>query len=182
MKTRPILFRPELVTKIRRGEKTQTRRIVRQAMPARQFQSSAVLGMFRCPYGAVGEFLWVRETWAQLDGEIIFRADRPGKRAPFGLPWKPSIFMPRGICRLELQIRAISVQRLEDISEDDARAEGVDHKNRAGIDVDIGGEVWNGAYREAFLEGFRKMNAKRMQGEDNPWLWVIDFTPIKVRP
>lgn len=89
---------------------------------------------FKCPYGVVGDILWVRETWAEFD-------DR-GLGIPQGFPeqgylykatpgrdinkWKPSIHMPREACRLFLKITDIKIEKLQDITEEDAIKEGVE--------------------------------------------------------
>jgi len=106
---------------------------------------------FPCPYAsALGDRLWVRETFfdarpfkhqplfAAMDLDYIYRADyayREGKREPsvIGLHhWKPSIFMPRIASRITLEIVSVRVERLRDISEDDAIAEGL-HRDSLGL-------------------------------------------------
>src|SRR5690606_12450991 len=88
-----------------------------------------------CPYGKPGDLLWVRETWAKLverykDGPLlyqpegfkyVFKADNV-----FMKNWKPSIHMPKAACRIWLMVEEIRVERLQDISEEDAVAEGVE--------------------------------------------------------
>ena len=77
-----------------------------------------------CPYGKPGDVLWVRETWASDDGRSFwYRAD--GETYNAGLPWKPSIHMPRLATRITLEIESVRVERLQDISEEDAKAEGL---------------------------------------------------------
>ena len=91
-----------------------------------------------CPYGAPGDRLWVRETWARdsEDGAVFYRADvGTGNEADdwqhnidfgaSGYRWRPSIHMPRAASRITLEITAVRVERLQDISEADAIAEGV---------------------------------------------------------
>lgn len=89
----------------------------------------------KCPYGQPGDRLWVRETFQQFseDGEIIYKADKAGfdamnelKRAEFyEARWRPSIFMPRWASRITLEVTGVKVERLGEISEQDARSEGV---------------------------------------------------------
>jgi hypothetical protein len=76
-----------------------------------------------------------------------------------------------------LDIIDIRVQRLWEISEEDAIAEGTKHGNVAGQDVDIDGEVWNGAYRNAFRSLWDSINGKRGPWDINPWVWVVIFKP-----
>lgn len=90
------------------------------------------LSTIRCPYGAPGHALWVRETWRYVGGReyeyqrdrdaVIYRADPP---APEGT-WRPAIFMPRWASRITLEIVSVRVERLHKITEEDARAEGID--------------------------------------------------------
>ncbi len=152
MKDRPILFSGPMVKAILECRKTQTRRVVKLNMSGRVQLSkrqwhiddpNAVLG---CPYGQPGDRLWVKETWAawsSIDdreadevlgnceslvgrgisrGHISYRAD-PQMHAD---KWRPSIFMPRWASRVTLEITGVRVERLNDISEADAIAEGID--------------------------------------------------------
>jgi len=99
----------------------------------------------KCPYGRPGDLLWVREKWADLRGMgfgndprtdkpfcFAYGADNiPGSdgdviRKQYGVKWKPAIHMPREAARLFLTVKDIRVERLQDISEEDARAEGVE--------------------------------------------------------
>lgn len=103
-------------------------------------------GFVECPYGQSGNRLWVRETFARVhDGLLqrldpepdngepwnngwstVFRADGlPANWEHYGLNWKPSIFMPRKLSRIDLEIVKIRLERVQDISEADARAEGI---------------------------------------------------------
>src|ERR1700744_3603412 len=79
-----------------------------------------------CPYGKPGDVLWVRETWNQYySGEdSLFAYKASDAEFPFK-GWKPSIFMPRLACRIFLEIVDIRVERLRDIDQKDAQAEGV---------------------------------------------------------
>lgn len=87
----------------------------------------------RCPYGVPGDRLWARETWAAREADQSFRGAMfvpPGSamyRATephFDGPWKPSIFMPRWASRITLEVTEVRVERVQDISEEDARSEG----------------------------------------------------------
>src|SRR5690606_25633086 len=98
---------------------------------------------FNCPYGEVGDYLWVRETWNHSnypygpydsDCLIFYRADYDNdlldadrKKSSDGIrrKWKPAIHMPRSASRIRLEIMNIRVERLQDISEEDVIAEGI---------------------------------------------------------
>lgn len=151
-----------------------------------------------CPYGQPGDLLWVRETWgwhqwddASIQGKRhpVYRADgeSPGPM-DFGEPgfWMPSIHMPRALSRLTLRITDVRVERLQDISEDDARAEGVD--NDCWIDGEAMSSVWFNYQRNCWdgglsgaADSFRTLwdsiNANkhgRAWGQ-NPWVWALSF-------
>lgn len=180
MKERPIIFNGEMVRAILDGRKTQTRRI------AKADNSNHLLG---CPFGQVGDRLWVRETFMDLTGTGIeattgkfegfaYRADTPTGsygdevRKEHGLKWTPSLHMPRKACRILLEITAVRVERLSGISESDARAEGYPVER----EVDGGAhdpwlwfrDLWDGIYPD---------NSFKV----NPWVWVIEFKRVEVR-
>jgi hypothetical protein len=125
-----------------------------------------------CPYGIPGDRLWVRETWtpdcvsedaAKELGRapVHYRAD--GEAPEYlNLKWRPSIFLPRKYSRITLEITDVRVQRLQEISEDDAQAEG-----RSLVkDSPLGylPDTWD------------SINAKKHPWSSNPWVWAISFT------
>jgi hypothetical protein len=127
----------------------------------------------RCPYGAPGDLLWVRETWTQYPIELNpepcdawYKATSNGPPRPF--KWRPSIHMPRWASRITLRITDIRVERLQDISCADAEAEGAGHE--AGL---TGGQA-----REAFSHLWNKINGPGAW-EANPWVWVVCFERVK---
>jgi hypothetical protein len=131
----------------------------------------------RCPYGEVGDRLWVRETFCdQGCGRFLYRAsvENPEWKVR---RWRPSIFMPRMASRIELEVTAIRASRLQDISEEDAESEGAM-------------TWWNGLSQEeqfgmydggrgpiaAFRMLWDSINAKRGVGWDvNPLVWAVSF-------
>lgn len=134
-----------------------------------------------CPYGVVGDHLWVRETWAHFNlwvpgpsgfGKICYRADGDlrGASGPQGKPdrWRPSIHMPRWACRITLEVTDVRVERLQDISEEDARAEGVMLK---------GTSRYDGEARDAFEALWCSINGAE-SWDANPWCWCISFKVI----
>lgn len=155
MRERPILFSAPMIRAILAGKKTQTRRIVkapkvaslhgRHSVPERHFfdrgfgdgpyvhwfYGGGDLGddaqsvRVWCPYGKVGDRLWVRETFAApwgRDGDTYYRADGPDRHDDGS--WKPSIHMPRWASRITLEITGVRAERLHAITKDDAIAEG----------------------------------------------------------
>jgi hypothetical protein len=158
---RPILFSTEMVRAIIDGRKTQTRRIIKSPK--------------KCPYGKIGDCLWVRETWKKspdiFDKTIpyLYKASIPDSaHEEFG-PWKPSIFMPRVASRIDLEIIDIRVERLQDISEDNAKSEGIliEYQSHPGPANKLGFHLlWDK------IHGLNSW-------EDNPLVWVIEFRRIK---
>ena len=153
-----------------------------------------------CPYGGPGGRLWVRETWAGDDMcGVVYRADHPDADIRNGdlddgeqqlRRWRPSIFMPRWASRITLEITEVRVQRVQDITEEDVKAEGVRVVGGCAfgkmLGVDIGGD-WLGmqegddpsAYPKAFASLWDTINAKRgYPWEGNPWVWAITFKVI----
>ena len=162
----------------------------------------ATPGRLACPYGQPGDLLWVRETWAtarqfnsvrpsQLDTDcsLWYRANKSSVRhlgARQGR-WRPSIHMPRWASRLTLEVTGVRVEQVQNISHEDALAEGV-----VAFTVSPGtapasypitfyspGPHDEGGYpqaREAFENLWDSINAKRGYGWDvNPWVWVVEF-------
>ena len=132
----------------------------------------------------VGNRLWVRETFGVFDdstltnrdlSDIYYRADDETKYESDGI-WRPSIFMPRWASRITLEITNVRVERLQEITEKDAKAEGATPAN-AGQDEH--GPIKT--YRTGFVYGWNSINGKRKgcAWSDNPWVWVITFKPLE---
>lgn len=209
-KERPILFNADMVRAILDGRKTQTRRIVKDIEftggqgdenTPKYWQSTKwgsshdseeglqlpdLLAFGKCPFGKVGDVLWVRETWGwftpnwdgiewvpnrpfkevkekkfgqgYVDGNIIWAADGSFAWADEDSmeersAWNPSIHMPRWASRINLEITGVRVERLQDISDEDAKAEGF-------VGKDDFKNTWNEIYGN---------------WEDNLWVWCISF-------
>lgn len=136
MKERPILFSAPMVHAILDGRKTQTRRVVNKKAAldclAAGFEPSFLTlpgNTDLCQYGQPGDRLWVRETWAyhvqavgavcDEDGPFVYRADPMAEQHRLCDRWRPSIHMPRAASRITLEVTAVRVERLQDISPDD---------------------------------------------------------------
>ena len=145
-----------------------------------------------CPYGQVGDRLWVRETWRigswdNERGELTIEYRAGGMQHSlcitdevldkYWLPnnppeekWRPSIFMPRWASRILLEITDIRAERLQEITPTDCIAEGIETSGR--------GEY--GKWLTSFKELWDSLNAKRGYGwEVNPWVWIISFRRIE---
>lgn len=143
IKYHPILFSTPMVQALLDNRKKQTRRIIRlpnyhPSLPEKQISKMVIkdwilydgnhenIGTIKAPY-KVGDVLWVRETSYEcisenLQGVFYYKATM---LSSWSFKWKPSIFMPKKACRIFLKIKSIKVERLQDISEEDAKAEGV---------------------------------------------------------
>ncbi|MEL4301153.1 hypothetical protein ACE02Z_06025 [Shewanella xiamenensis] len=191
MKQRPIIFNTEMVQAILDGRKTQTRRPVNPALVQSErlpLETSKGIFKFWCsdevssPFGSVGDQLWVRETWRRFNssdecgcsespcscpsnGTVLFKASHDDGESK----WKPSIHMPRWAARIILEITDVRVERLSDISEQDAKAEGFDYP----AVPDMG--WWKFNARHNFLVEWDLIYGNR---SSNPWVWVIEFKVI----
>ena len=179
MKERPILFSAPMVRALLAGTKTQTRRTCNH--PGLKDLSYIVNcgdgwwgdeeGDFqaRCPYGQPGDRLWVRETfcddWLADAGGVAYRADGGMDAEMFdaGCTWRPSIHMPRSLSRITLEVTGVRVERLQDISEADAIAEGTPFP--------FGG--WVGGYQKLW----ESINGPG-SWDLNPWVWVVEFKRV----
>ncbi len=174
---KPIIFNTDMVRAILDGRKTQTRRVIPRDVVTKNAIASIIrggeLGFTKCPYGQVGSKLWVRETWVPtFQGlDCLYKADETGKPSLFPVSgWKPSIHMPRWASRITLEITEVRVERLQEISEEDAIAEGIPP-------FAPNGKVQSSTIPcKHFSTLWDSLNAKRGYGwETNPWVWVISF-------
>lgn len=202
----PILFSAPMVRALLDGRKTQTRRAVKgkaaEALAvaysptfcgARVLNYSCEEVIARCPYGAPGDRLWVRETFrlpAEYDDvkPTLVRGDAPvwfeattDQQRPEG--WgktRPAIHMPRWVSRLTLEITEVRCERLHDISEADARAEGAAFHDGRGI----GHSGWRHDLKDVHVDA--RSSFARLWGEingpgswsANPWVWAVSFKTV----
>ena len=148
------------------------------------FHGNPVMWTAKCPYGEPGNHLWVRETFAYYyagpnftgnTGKVYYKADgdlsdRVKERDCVEPRWRPSIFMPRWASRITLEIISVRVERVQDISHEDALAEGIDP------DAPLNNYGTGSAHRDTFAELWDSINAKRGYSWDSDsWVWVIEF-------
>lgn len=210
MKERPILFSALMVRALLDGSKKQTRRVVKPQPYRDDYMADRdVRRQFATlsPYGQPGDRLWVRETWVedpdddgtwaytqymgckgsplsdiptrfQKPEHCIFRADWTGH----DLVWRPSIHMPRWASRILLEIVSVRLERLNECSEADARAEGIRPHEVRQIDLfGASAEERANMRRSAALRPFEEL-WEQINGAGswaaNPWVWVVEFKRV----
>lgn len=193
MKSRPILFSAPMVRALLGDTKTQTRRIatltagghVKEPGGHLRWHPADPEAVLACPYGQPGDQLWVRETWAEGIHQLAdvdhwaYAADHFGIQQRLGERWKPSIHMPRAASRITLEITGVRLERLQDISEADAIAEGIeffnaDHECGCRNYMDATRKDWTLTPRDSFKTIWQSLNG--LDSWDlNPRVWVIEF-------
>ncbi len=213
MKESPVLFNSDMVRAILEGRKTETRRVIKDQpnynLKYGQTHKDLERNILRrCPYGQPGDQLWVRETFCpypeESTGRIYYRASHETQRdrakTNTKLPkhlynWKPSIYMPRTASRITLEITEIQVERVQDITEEEALAERVEYRT----DGMFGAETGNKGYvdyhkmfstqkhpslcvhKKTAKESFHSLwDSIYKNWDDNPWVFVIKFKRIEV--
>jgi len=206
MKERPILFSGPMVRAILEGRKTQTRRVAKTDgldlvgpcgnsatgdvfLVGRDWVGNTVT--VKCPYGLVGDRLWVRETWGNgwtskpVETDALCYKATPLKEQGFKIchRWRPSIHMPRWASRITLEITAVRVERLQDITEEDAKAEGADRGLwMPGLGIFMGPTDEENDKRCSYKQGFEFLWSS-INGPESwaskPWVWVIEFRRVQ---
>ena len=216
-KERPILFNTDMVRAIMNGRKTQTRRVIKPQPEAHhravvrcnvldgsdreyflyQHEDPKKTKAVRCPYGQPGDLLWVRETFERTTHELLSQMHRDSwnrylYKATHRQPrkkWKPSIFMPKDAARIWLQVKSVRVEQLKDISEEDAKAEGI-----RGQFIDLFQETrWRDYMQNqperfydwrlpssSFFSLWESINGSASLKE-NPLLWVVEFDVLSTK-
>ena len=180
VKERPILFSGPMVRAILDGRKTQTRRIVKpQPNVVHAIYGDASIdtnltfrrgdGRIRCPYGIPGDRLWVREAKRQAFYRASTTTGGDENRQEYirlghAYQWRPSIHMPRWASHITLEIESVRVERLQEITEEDARAEGW-HPGDGQGPIEWYEDLWQS------INGPGSWDA-------NPWVWVIQFNRV----
>ena len=201
---RPILFSTPMVQAILEGRKTMTRRTKgladsypknvifersngwpKQGNWIAKYKISSnpdrfeIENIIKCPY-QVGDVFWVRETFyktiaEELKGAFFYKADID--KLSWTFKWKPSIFMPKEACRIFLKIKSIRVERLQDISEEDAKAEGVNCLNPFWQDYTTP-ESFFLSPGASFISLWELINGIQSV-ENNPFVFVYEFEQIE---
>jgi predicted RNA-binding Zn-ribbon protein involved in translation (DUF1610 family) len=214
VKEHPMLFSGPMVRAILEGRKTQMRRVIQKQPhweespecyddgvwrgryriqewsgdPDDEPTTSVDWCEVRCPYGKPGDTLWVREAWGMCKYGHLYRADFEKGEDESDIAWHPSIHMPRRLCRQTLCITDVRVQRVQEITEADAEAEGIRFCascGGTGAIEDNGTDIpcpicHEEPYRFSFCYTWDSINAKRGHSwKSNPWVWVLTFEKVK---
>ncbi|WP_421193939.1 hypothetical protein [Aeromonas jandaei] len=197
MTERPVIFNGEMIRAILAGRKTQTRRIMKPQpepvpgkpgeywWPAKAFETMVKMSDFQrvgfegaaadaSPFGRIGDRLWVRETFGDCGVRLVYRADADDGASCQVTRWTPSIHMPRSVCRLLLEITDVRVERLNDINEQDALAEGMDD----GTSPAAIAAGWFEKPRRAFRRLWERIYGQE-SWDSNPWVWVVEFKLVQ---
>lgn len=188
MKERGLIFTRESIPGLQSGAKTQSRRVVRpQPGPTRLLDHNGTLvevtdrgfarwleesrqRTLRCPYGVPGDLIWVKEAFALLGKQTIYRADKLSQTEGYshvirnGGRWKSPRFMPKVAARIWLELTGVRVERLQNIRAGDVIREGFFDQEGLGRSKAAFSAIWD------------ELNAKRgFPWESNPWVWVLEF-------
>jgi hypothetical protein len=200
-KERPLIFSSPMIRAILNGSKSQTRRVMKfnppvVCAPWESLEQGVMTWrttekgdnyFTRCPYGKPGDMLWIRETHGFVpvtaygktaphrvdpDDPSMCAIYRAGFDRCWSCPSKPSIHMPRWASRILLRITDIRVERVQDISEEDAIAEGVELKHYT--------KIWKDMHCPSYVGAFSSLwdsiNCDRGHGwDENDWVWVVSF-------
>ncbi|EAO1258419.1 hypothetical protein JGX82_003877 [Salmonella enterica] len=211
MKERGMIFNAEMVRAILDGKKTQTRRPIKWKQTrfteiaerddgslwpwAEDCERGGDI-WFACPFGEVGDRIWVRETWQVIhdhideSSHVEYRTYAPSipkekdrywhavyaehfgdeSREDRGFPWRPAIHMPRWASRITLEITDVRVERLRGLSEEDAKSEGI-IPSAGGV---LPGWEYRINFRDLWMDIYGTDN-----WEANPWVWVIEFKRVE---
>jgi hypothetical protein len=205
MAIKPILFNTDMVRAIMDGRKTCTRRVVKTRRKdacgfyVTKRTDGSFTGIYEydedermfenqlIPPYKPGDILYVRETWHRYTkrvgkGEGCHLEEHYGYKASIANsedveePWKPSIHMPKEAARIWLKVTDVRVERLQNITDDGAKAEGANWKNGKNVG-------WEEKMRRTAIERFAKIWDSTIKKSDldrygwnaNPWVWVIEF-------
>ncbi|NQY31335.1 MAG: hypothetical protein HRT69_17955 [Flavobacteriaceae bacterium] len=211
MKTKPILFNTEMVAAISNEIKTQTRRTVKLDKYYNDYELSIevrgdlfqlflnrpTMGVTRWHFAEnikpkynIGDVMWVRETWQysdDLDSPYLYKQKYQDEHIPEvfrRMKWKPSIHMPKSVCRTFLEVTNVRVERLNDISEEDSKKEGVKKSDKYWLNyIDEMYATTQFIYNLNTAKESFKTLWSLIGGNDswkaNPFVFVYEFKKVK---
>lgn len=205
MRMKPILFNTDMVRAILDGRKTVTRRLVKP-QPGFFYDAGGVVRdpdnpehiaflamqpddheeIYIPPYQP-GDILYIRETWGYNRDMWLFKANYQEDEWPL-FRWHPSIHMPKKAARIFLRVKDVRVARLQDMEEEDAKAEGIwkveewpDTGRFTYTAKHLFGKVWSTAiecFRWLWTSTIKPADVRKYGWDANPWVWVIEFEKI----
>lgn len=216
VKEKPIIFSGEMIKAILDGRKSQTRRVIKPQPDLDKRRHNCgitfedgrltwgrapwyktdpnnhlVEGKSRCPYGIPGDRLWVAESYWYRDAmhdEFLYEADGEKVNGQWN-EWHPAEEMPMLSSRITIEITDVRVERVQDITEKDSYAEGIDDvRVGRGMSEDdlvnvMGGALIATSNDSPIIYKFRRLcdsiyDKKGFDWDVNPWVWVIEFKMI----
>lgn len=202
MKERSILFSAPMVRALLAGTKTVTRRVIKFPVLGPSDGSKRrvygpgdpALAKFS-PFGNAGDRLWVRETLFRASDDCWFykadhapvTIDSDDPRVCAMVGWAHhkksdtcvSIHMPRFAARITLEVTSARVERLQDITEEQAKAEGVTADPQQGTMNGKPATLYPITHRQAFIWLWDSINGKRAPWASNPWVFAVEFQRVK---
>lgn len=217
MKYQPILFKPHEVISTLDRRQTQFRRVIKpqpsiyfadddKCLIARWISDKQIRSTLWnngigfndfCPYGQVGDRLWVRESFTYWEDDEFggdYLEYRTGHRVSLGEweyphpiydhcigrfgKWTPSIHAPRWASRITLEITGVRVERIQDISEEDAIAEGIEPGVK-GLSVWKNYQSCSSVFSEPIKSFASLWNSVYGTWDVNPWVWVVEFKRVE---
>lgn len=199
MAIKPILFNTKMVRAILDGRKDATRRIVKGFIPDdavwgyTAFTPKGYIscrGTFADGYGEKffklpcesGDILYVRETWKKAPNGYYYYEDWQRNDIADVTKWKPSIHMPKEAARIWLKVTDVKVERLQEITDEQAKREGIQYDEcPTGFTWKQETDMHNcyttpiGAMQALWNSTIRKSDIDRYGWDANPWVWVIEF-------
>lgn len=192
-----ILFNTDMVRAILYGRKTVTRRLPSKRIEEKYLNYEEWAGMVAPPGSTVltekqfyeqylpyqtGDILYVRETWEEWTGGYLYKAWTDGIHQPgtfLDMPWRPSIHMPKEAARIFLRVTDVRVERLQDITWQQAADEGCYGSTSDEPDPLFHLPTLRGEFSKLWDSTIKKSDLDRYGWDANPWVWVIEFERVE---
>ena len=191
MAIKPILFNTEMIRAILDGRKSCTRRILKHDVEAilnspyhkehPEVEDEQIISKLCMPPYQPGDILYVRETWCALPvneaghmrghSTYYYRADGDLRPSGWRGKWNPSIHMPKEAARIWLKVTDVRVERLQEITADGIRNEGLSSAAVHCGDMEIALKEWENLWNSTI----KKSDLDRYGWDASPWVWVIEF-------
>lgn len=191
MAIKPILFNTDMVRAILDGRKSCTRRLVKpepqgyfevSEEPLYIYDTDGNQGKITPPYQP-GDILYVRESYSELSFGYVYKADGENiDHLGNVIKWHPSIHMPKEAARIWLKVTNVRVERLQEITDEQAKREGIQYYEcPTGFTWKQETDMHNcyttpiGAMQALWNSTIKKSDLDRYGWDANPWVWVIEF-------